>query len=231
MTEPQIRVLIVDDDYPRRRHPRRLRRSDAGLRRRRAGADRSRGAGSGLPAAARPGADGHLSPRRQRPRRRAEPARSSRSPRTSSSSPPPESSTRSAPRCSSGRCTTWSSPSDTRPSRNDWRPTSGSGVTSTGSTAHPNKPTSTSCSGCCGPLRSPPPAQRKGTPRQRSSWSATPSAPAGDISATEVSEKVGISRATAQRYLSYLERHGVVKLHLRYGTTGRPENRYRMRTG
>jgi response regulator of citrate/malate metabolism len=53
----------------------------------------------------------------------------------------------------------------------------------------------------------------------------------GDISATEVSEKVGISRATAQRYLSYLERHGVVKLHLRYGTSGRPENRYRMRTG
>jgi response regulator of citrate/malate metabolism len=53
----------------------------------------------------------------------------------------------------------------------------------------------------------------------------------GDISAAEVSERVGISRATAQRYLSYLERHGVVKLHLRYGTTGRPENRYRMRTG
>ena len=53
----------------------------------------------------------------------------------------------------------------------------------------------------------------------------------GDISAAEVSESVGISRATAQRYLSYLERHGVVKLQLRYGTTGRPENRYRMRTG
>ena len=51
----------------------------------------------------------------------------------------------------------------------------------------------------------------------------------GDISAVEVSERVGISRATAQRYLSYLERHGVLKLQLRYGTTGRPENRYRMR--
>ena len=53
----------------------------------------------------------------------------------------------------------------------------------------------------------------------------------GDISAAGVSERVGISRATAQRYLSYLERHGVVKLQLRYGNTGRPENRYRMRTG
>lgn len=53
----------------------------------------------------------------------------------------------------------------------------------------------------------------------------------GDISAVEVSERVGISRATAQRYLSYLERHGVLKLQLRYGTTGRPENRYRMRVG
>lgn len=52
-----------------------------------------------------------------------------------------------------------------------------------------------------------------------------------DVSAAEVAERVGISRATAQRYLSYLERHHVVKLQLRYGTAGRPENRYRMRTG
>lgn len=50
----------------------------------------------------------------------------------------------------------------------------------------------------------------------------------GDISAAEVSEQVGVSRATAQRYLSYLERHGVVKLQLRYGSTGRPEHRYRL---
>jgi response regulator of citrate/malate metabolism len=51
-----------------------------------------------------------------------------------------------------------------------------------------------------------------------------------DVSAAEVAERVGISRATAQRYLSYLERHGVVKLQLRYGTAGRPENRYRIHT-
>jgi response regulator of citrate/malate metabolism len=48
-----------------------------------------------------------------------------------------------------------------------------------------------------------------------------------DVSAAEVADAVGVSRATAQRYLSYLERHGVVKLHLRYGAAGRPEHRYR----
>jgi len=48
----------------------------------------------------------------------------------------------------------------------------------------------------------------------------------GGLSAAEVAERTGMSRATAQRYLSYLERHGVVRLQLRYGTTGRPEHRY-----
>jgi response regulator of citrate/malate metabolism len=51
-------------------------------------------------------------------------------------------------------------------------------------------------------------------------------ASATDVSAADVAEAVGISRATAQRYLAYLERHGVVKLQLRYGKTGRPEHRY-----
>lgn len=51
-------------------------------------------------------------------------------------------------------------------------------------------------------------------------------AAAADISATEVAEQVGISRPTAQRYLSYLTQHGVVRLQLRYGATGRPEHRY-----
>lgn len=48
----------------------------------------------------------------------------------------------------------------------------------------------------------------------------------GDVSAAEVAELVGISRATAQRYLTYLERHGVLRLQLKYGATGRPEHRY-----
>lgn len=48
-----------------------------------------------------------------------------------------------------------------------------------------------------------------------------------DVSAAEVAELVGVSRPTAQRYLSYLAKHGVVDLRLKYGDTGRPEHRYR----
>ena len=46
------------------------------------------------------------------------------------------------------------------------------------------------------------------------------------VSAAEVAETVGVSRATAQRYLSHLETHALVRLQLRYGATGRPEHRY-----
>ncbi|MFC5501446.1 response regulator [Lysinimonas soli] len=46
------------------------------------------------------------------------------------------------------------------------------------------------------------------------------------LSASEVAAIVGISRATAQRYLTRLEQTKAVKLELRYGSTGRPENRY-----
>ncbi|MDI5965578.1 response regulator [Streptomyces sp. SL13] len=48
-----------------------------------------------------------------------------------------------------------------------------------------------------------------------------------DLSAAEVAESTGVSRATAQRYLSYLVREGLASLELRYGSTGRPEHRYR----
>ena len=47
-------------------------------------------------------------------------------------------------------------------------------------------------------------------------------------SAVEVAERVGISRATAQRYLSSLAQSEVVRLELNYGSTGRPEHRYRL---
>jgi response regulator of citrate/malate metabolism len=46
------------------------------------------------------------------------------------------------------------------------------------------------------------------------------------ISAVELAEKVGISRATAQRYLAALADAGTVRLRLRYGSTGRPEHIY-----
>ena len=49
-----------------------------------------------------------------------------------------------------------------------------------------------------------------------------------DLSAHDVAERVGISRATAQRYLSALARTDAVSLELRYGSTGRPEHRYRL---
>ncbi|MGW2237346.1 response regulator [Streptomyces sp. NPDC001759] len=49
-----------------------------------------------------------------------------------------------------------------------------------------------------------------------------------DLSAAEAAEATGVSRATAQRYLSYLVKEGMVRLELRYGTNGRPEHRYRI---
>ncbi|MGH3435149.1 MAG: response regulator [Sciscionella sp.] len=48
-----------------------------------------------------------------------------------------------------------------------------------------------------------------------------------DVSASQVAETVGISRPTAQRYLSYLAQQGAIELRLRYGGQGRPEQRYR----
>ncbi|MFP3547569.1 helix-turn-helix domain-containing protein, partial [Rhizobium sp. SIMBA_035] len=50
--------------------------------------------------------------------------------------------------------------------------------------------------------------------------------PGEQYSAVEVAERVGVSRATAQRYLSSLADDGAVEIQLRYGTTGRPEHRY-----
>ncbi|AKS34215.1 response regulator [Mycolicibacterium goodii] len=46
------------------------------------------------------------------------------------------------------------------------------------------------------------------------------------MSSAEVSAEIGVSRATAQRYLSTLANSGDVKIQLRYGTTGRPEQEF-----
>jgi response regulator of citrate/malate metabolism len=48
-----------------------------------------------------------------------------------------------------------------------------------------------------------------------------------DMSAAEVAERTGMSRATAQRYLSHLHELGRVDIRLRYGSGGRPEHGYR----
>jgi len=48
-----------------------------------------------------------------------------------------------------------------------------------------------------------------------------------DMSAAEIAEMTGMSRATAQRYLSHLHDIGRVEIRLRYGSGGRPEHGYR----
>src|SRR6516225_438833 len=48
-----------------------------------------------------------------------------------------------------------------------------------------------------------------------------------EMSAAEVAVVTGMSRATAQRYLSHLHEMGRVEIRLRYGSGGRPEHRYR----
>ena len=47
------------------------------------------------------------------------------------------------------------------------------------------------------------------------------------LSATEAAEAVGISRVSARRYLEHFVTTGAAEVSLRYGTTGRPERRYR----
>lgn len=47
----------------------------------------------------------------------------------------------------------------------------------------------------------------------------------GDLSATEVAERTGVSRVTARRYLDHLVQTGRAELRLQYGA-GRPQHRY-----
>lgn len=51
------------------------------------------------------------------------------------------------------------------------------------------------------------------------------------MTAIEIADATGVSRATAQRYLADLAHGGKVELSLRYGSTGRPEHMYRRRGG
>lgn len=45
-------------------------------------------------------------------------------------------------------------------------------------------------------------------------------------SSEEVADAVGIARVTARRYLDFLEKGGIVRLVVNYGSVGRPVNRY-----
>lgn len=51
-------------------------------------------------------------------------------------------------------------------------------------------------------------------------------ADAGEVSASEAAEIVGLSRVSARRYLEYFAESGRATVRLRYGTAGRPERRY-----
>ncbi|GAA5055177.1 response regulator transcription factor [Streptomyces similanensis] len=50
---------------------------------------------------------------------------------------------------------------------------------------------------------------------------------AGPLSAGEVAAMIGVSRATAQRYLADMVGRGALRMRLRYGVAGRPEQEYR----
>lgn len=71
--------------------------------------------------------------------------------------------------------------------------------------------------------------EREGTSLARTATEQTVLAALGDdeASATEVAERIGVSRATAQRHLTALAERGLVQVSLRYGSTGRPEHRFR----
>ena len=48
------------------------------------------------------------------------------------------------------------------------------------------------------------------------------------VSANQVSDELGLSRATAQRYLSQMVENGQLELTLQYGATGRPIHLFRL---
>src|SRR5918998_1608227 len=53
----------------------------------------------------------------------------------------------------------------------------------------------------------------------------------GGLSATECSERTGLARVSARRYLEQLVTVGEADVRQRYGTAGRPERRFSMRGG
>ncbi|MFE6511312.1 response regulator [Nocardioides sp. NPDC057767] len=50
---------------------------------------------------------------------------------------------------------------------------------------------------------------------------------AGELSATECADAIGVSRVSARRYLEHFASTGRIGVRLNYGTAGRPERRYR----
>lgn len=67
----------------------------------------------------------------------------------------------------------------------------------------------------------------KGLSRETAATVRTALADRGELSAAECAESVGVSRVSARRYLEHFVATGDAEVRLRYGTTGRPERRYR----
>lgn len=57
--------------------------------------------------------------------------------------------------------------------------------------------------------------------------SATLASAGEDVSASQVADRIGMSRVAARRYLEHLVTSGQAVVEPRYGTTGRPEHRFR----
>lgn len=73
----------------------------------------------------------------------------------------------------------------------------------------------------------PPAALPKGLSQETAGLVEQAARQAGEISASETAEAVGLSRVTARRYLEHFVDTGAAEVRLRYGGTGRPERRYR----
>jgi response regulator of citrate/malate metabolism len=50
---------------------------------------------------------------------------------------------------------------------------------------------------------------------------------AGDLSASECADKIGLSRVSTRRYLEHFVAAGKAEVRLRYGSAGRPQRRYK----
>jgi response regulator of citrate/malate metabolism len=50
---------------------------------------------------------------------------------------------------------------------------------------------------------------------------------AGDLSASECAERIGLSRVSTRRYLEHFVTAGKAEVRLRYGSAGRPQRRYK----
>jgi response regulator of citrate/malate metabolism len=73
-----------------------------------------------------------------------------------------------------------------------------------------------------------PPALPKGLSPETAELVLEAARAAGEISASEAADAVGLSRVTARRYLEHFVDSGAAEVRLQYGGTGRPARRYRV---